>query len=465
MASPDRLNGISFAEQSSRHLSPPPAGLRHRPLGRASTFVEPSLSRRRSSLFSETLSDTKRAIRSSTDDLFIPSPNRSVESHDNDDDSHWQSSSIGFALLPAVGGLFYKGGDAILADLTLLVLAAIFMNWSLRVPWKWYRSAQAILPPESRTNGSSTPTIPEEDESVLTGVDSEQSRTVPGAQSKQQSSDRAAAEAELRLHELFALLSCFVCPGLAAWLLHAIRAQLSRPSEGLVSNFNLTLFIMAAELRPLSHLIKLTQRRTLFLQRRVHLETLEDHSHPANGGMSDLRKRIEELEAHIANNIVTSESHPAEGVSDEAAVKASALATADLRKSFQPEFDGLNRAMRRYEKRSTVTHVQFEARVQALEALCSDVVVLAASAQRSVQSNRQYGLVFINWLCALIVVPVEFISSLFMIPKRVYNQTIAFVAKKVPGFGWLKRSPRESKGKAVRRPLRVQAEKRSKPPP
>ena len=44
---------------------------------------------------------------------------------------------------------------------------------------------------------------------------------------------------------------------LGAYLLHTIRGQLTRPSEGLVSDYNLTIFLCAAEIRPVSHLIKM----------------------------------------------------------------------------------------------------------------------------------------------------------------------------------------------------------------
>lgn len=42
---------------------------------------------------------------------------------------------LGLALLPAVGGLLFKDGSAIVTDITLLALAAIFLNWSVRLPW------------------------------------------------------------------------------------------------------------------------------------------------------------------------------------------------------------------------------------------------------------------------------------------------------------------------------------------
>ena len=65
------------------------------------------------------------------------------------------------------------------------------------------------------------------------------------------------------MHEMMALAWCFAFPALSSYLLHTIRGQLSRPSEGLVSDYNLTIFLFAAELRPISHLIGMVRARTV----------------------------------------------------------------------------------------------------------------------------------------------------------------------------------------------------------
>jgi hypothetical protein len=123
--------------QTGRRVSPSSHDLRQRPLGRATTFAEGNvpLNRRSSSFLSETLSETRRSLRSSTDDIFLPRPKGEDGVEDHDDSSHWQSLPLLLALLPAVGGLFFKDGSAVITDVTLLGLAAIFMNWALRSPW------------------------------------------------------------------------------------------------------------------------------------------------------------------------------------------------------------------------------------------------------------------------------------------------------------------------------------------
>lgn len=123
------------ATQSGRATSPLATGLRQRPLGRAATVAEgaPQLARRSSSFVSETISESRRSFKSSTDDLFLP---RVDLDHDpNLESSHWHSLPLGLALLPAVGGLFFQNGSAFITDISLLGLAALFLNWAVRLPW------------------------------------------------------------------------------------------------------------------------------------------------------------------------------------------------------------------------------------------------------------------------------------------------------------------------------------------
>lgn len=124
-----------------------PANLRQRPLGRATTFAEASPSKfRRNSAISDTVSEARQSIRDSTDDLLFPrakattTTNPRLEAHH---DSHWQSAPLALALLPAVGGMFFDNGSAFVTDATLLILAAVFLNWSVRLPW------YVLIPPFS----------------------------------------------------------------------------------------------------------------------------------------------------------------------------------------------------------------------------------------------------------------------------------------------------------------------------
>lgn len=116
--------------------SPSPPRPRTRPLARSATFADGNaFKRRRSSLLSDNVSETRKSLRSSTDDLLLPRVDANGRFYQEIEPSHWHSIPLGLALLPAVGGLIFQDGSAVVTDITLLALAAIFLNWSVRLPW------------------------------------------------------------------------------------------------------------------------------------------------------------------------------------------------------------------------------------------------------------------------------------------------------------------------------------------
>lgn len=126
---------LPHSMQSGRAQQSPAPGLRQRSAGRAPTSNDgvPQVARRSSSFISETLSESRRSLRSSTDDIWLP--RATAESDSNLESSHWHSLPLGLALLPAVGGLFFQNGSAFITDISLLGLAALFLNWAVRLPW------------------------------------------------------------------------------------------------------------------------------------------------------------------------------------------------------------------------------------------------------------------------------------------------------------------------------------------
>ena len=129
---PSRQNGTA-AQSSARSSSSP---LHHRLTKHVPTFTDLTspVDRRRNSLISDSVDDVRSSIRSSTDDLLLPKVKGSgLETHH--EPSHWHSAPLALALLPAVGGLVFRDGSAIVTDVTLLAVAAVFLNWSVRVPW------------------------------------------------------------------------------------------------------------------------------------------------------------------------------------------------------------------------------------------------------------------------------------------------------------------------------------------
>lgn len=97
--------------------------------GAASTGSPSAAFRRRSSNVSDYSQDAR--------DLLNPKPlagsTESLRHHEPT--SSWDSLPLAFALLPAVGGLLFQGGDSFVTDLMLLGLGGIFLHWSVTQPW------------------------------------------------------------------------------------------------------------------------------------------------------------------------------------------------------------------------------------------------------------------------------------------------------------------------------------------
>lgn len=255
----------------------------------------------------------------------------------------------------------------------------------------------------------------------------------------------AAAMSELRALEALYLLLTAVLPMLATYLLHAIRARLTRPSGGLVSNYNLAIFLLAAELRPLSHAMALLHARTLHLQRVVaEGETSIARATEATAGsgrgrvdgdaLAPLLARLEALEKAQAEARAEAAAVAVRGSgsvdTDTGSVSASrylakqsqqptkkpsfgddpvvlASITRQVRAALQPDVDAIARATRRYEKKAAVLAYQTETRLRDLDARVDDAVALAAAAATGGASGRsrgraRLGLLPTVWLLALL---------------------------------------------------------------
>ena len=213
---------------------------------------------------------------------------------------------------------------------------------------------------------------------------------------------------------------------IGTWLLHHIRSQLSRPSEGLVSNYNLTIFLLASELRPLSHVIKLIQAHALHLQRVVSPHATEPDLSTLNPqSLSALSSRLDDLEAHIASPLQSpqingSANHSGSSTQD---------VTASIRKALTPNIEALNRAVRRYEKRATVLSMQTEARLSDLKSRLSDAITLAAAAERNVNkfNRKSHTGVLLDWVSAAMALPLQAVYGALKLPMRLASGALGFI--------------------------------------
>ena len=275
-----------------------------------------------------------------------------------------------------------------------------------------FRDRDTIIEEEDEDSRASQPATPNDDAHPSKTLEDDDASQRPPSRSQR------SAATELKTHELTALLLCFLGPLVGAWLLHHIRAQLSRPSEGLVSNYNLTIFLLASELRPLSHMIKLVQARTLHLQRLVASNPHQTSPSPSNDSLSGLSTRLSALESNATNG--GPKANPA--LQQDLVTSTAKILQADLKP--------LDRAMRRYEKRATVFTMQTDARIQELESKLADALTLAAAAERtSLQSRQRRGsgvLIMMDWVTKAILFPVQMIIAIAGLPGKMLSALSQF---------------------------------------
>jgi hypothetical protein len=381
------------------------------------------LPRRRSSILS--FSSFDDATGSFADDLLNPSSTKKSRKQKDDEDSNWHSSPLAFAILPAVAGLFFKDGSAFVTDVLLLGFAALFMNWSIRIPRDWYYAAQATLrdvEPDSPSFAEALDTedslndslddLPEkknEAEAETDGTTSKSSRNIEA---------RQHASIELRKQELFALFATFTFPAVAAYLLHVIRAQLSRGPTGLVTDYNICVFLLGAEFWPCRQVARLISTRTLHLQRIVAELDDPDDSPMSKNSVSSLTARIAELEARVADQSLLA---PNMSMAQKADVTDLA---SEIRKRYEPRLEGLERAVRRYEKRSTTLAMVTEQRLQNIEIRLQDTLSLAAAAAHHSRERGPASKTF-SALTSMIIAPLRITWSICIWPFHVLQELYA----------------------------------------
>ncbi|KAJ8106180.1 hypothetical protein OPT61_g9710 [Boeremia exigua] len=405
-----------------------PSQLRQRMLNRAATFAEGAQSsptrplRRRSSLLSE-LSDTRHSTRSSTENRNTDAYVRATASEDG---NNWLSSPVIFAIFPAFGGLLYQNGAAVLTDLFTLGLASWFLHWCCTFPWTWYHLAQQrqYIEPDEQFDDI----IEEEDEVIVNRPDDVPDLPEDDSRPKERDDVATATEAQLeasqalKTQERLAFAACFVGPLIGACLLHTIRGQL-KVTEGLVSDYNLTIFVMVAELRPIARLMKMQEEHMFHLQRIVKTDP-QDLLNPNDAQAIALR--LSELEGRLSGPMENND------------LETSRVA-AEVQQGLQKQLDAITRAIRRYEKRSASQTMQIEARFQEVDLRLRDALSLAAAAARTGQRPGIIASVF-SWLINLVNNSLQIAWDVALYPFR----TVLAVAVEVKSY-FVKDEERQSR--------------------
>jgi hypothetical protein len=223
------------------------------------------------------------------------------------------------------------------------------------------------------------------------------------------------ARDELRRTELTAFVACFIGPLLGAYLLHNIRSQFThRTRDGIVTDLNLILYVLGAEMRPITRLIRMVSERTLHLQQVVKAEPLDQSR---LGNAQELSQRLAELEAQFDGPMPTNN------------VDVTKI-TADVRQSLQHQLDALNRAVRKYEKRHMAQSIQIEARFQEIDVRLKDTLSLAAAAARTGQKPGIISMT-LSWIAGFFAYWMQAFWDVAMYPFRVASSLVEAIKSAV----------------------------------
>ncbi|KAG5462671.1 MAG: hypothetical protein BJ554DRAFT_4125, partial [Olpidium bornovanus] len=267
------------------------------------------------------------------------------------------------AVVPPLGSVFFGNSDA-WSDFLLISLVAIFLYHVTKGVWtgKGGASFRAVLEAarcvrhgEIRastgvlclTPGSSCETVPWDlyyaAAERVAAAESHITRATdqPDGQADVRGEQAAAS---LRRQKYILLLLVVLSPLFGGWLLHAARASLSEYDKHF-SNFNVFIFVMAASIRPLAHVVALAKWRALTLQHQAHFPHSE---------VDLLNQRIRALEAELAS------------LAEAAASTRKATEDATM-EAVAPGLEQLTRAIKKGERRDVFLRGYSEERFHRLE--------------------------------------------------------------------------------------------------
>ncbi|KAK7206058.1 hypothetical protein BZA70DRAFT_275598 [Myxozyma melibiosi] len=252
--------------------------------------------------------------------------NRRKSTHETEEDSAWNWVPLLLALSPAFVGICFTNGSRAVTNVFLLLLMSLYLHFLIKVPHDWYKDTRA-----QAVNA----------ELQLLRANARQLRE--GAEEKEEIRRRIKATARIQRWELVALGALFASPVVGGVFLHFVRWSLdggNTAAGSLISNFNITLFVLSACVRAGNCLAEYCKRRTEDLAVSVEGESV----------VGGLKREMAELQAELA-------------VLREVVFAVREMMDGGIRK----DVDALVRAMRKYERNRVELTNDVDERIAALE--------------------------------------------------------------------------------------------------
>ncbi|EIN05685.1 hypothetical protein PUNSTDRAFT_91258 [Punctularia strigosozonata HHB-11173 SS5] len=244
--------------------------------------------------------------------------------------------SVVVALVSPLGNLL-TGGDHV-RNILLIILLIFYLHQVIEVPWSLYHSSRPRRrAPEIRVDGTV-------EERYL-----------------------QLASSELRRLELFFLLLTVISPFLGALLLRRISEAVL--GHNAISWFSSGLFVLATGIRPWTHLVERLQQRTTDLHDIVH--------YPSSGSPALVLDAQEQLDAlRDRTELLETELH------DVKQQLKDMVSTDEMYEHVDEAIEGVERALRKQERKVFAGRSTEESRIAALEAM-----VEAMRAERILQAQ------------------------------------------------------------------------------
>lgn len=215
-----------------------------------------------------------------------------------------------------------------------------------------------------------------------------------------------AVDRKLRNAEIQAFGGLLFGPILGAGLLNYVRDSMARPANGLITNFNITVFVLAAELRPLRIAYEYLNHRSEALQEEL-IDVVPSRYH-------ELVRKVEDLEARLDER----KASPDEHTRSDPWQSGSITPVRD-----DTDINQIKYALRKFEKHDAQLKVEYENKLYALERKLADL----GTKSRFDESNSTS---VVQMVEGLLLFPVRISWVVLTLPARVLRRISFAVSPK-----------------------------------
>ncbi|KAG1763921.1 hypothetical protein EDD22DRAFT_1042688 [Suillus occidentalis] len=302
------------------------------PLTRTTGVTQPYLQALSSPLDHESESDSSEVSGSDTPSPSVRPPDGSPSSTPHEENGSSERSSVVetesskgwyefdlsviLALVSPIGN-WLTGGDHV-KNILLVLLLIFYLHQIIEVPWSLYHLSR----PRRRAPN------------------------IPSRHMSEQNPYHEIASSELRRLEIFYLFLTILSPLLGVAILRVVILSVAGPET--ISWFSTSLFILATGMRPWKHAVERLRQRTKDLHTVIHYPPVG--SPDAQSQIEALTARVAELESQLkeCNDTVK-------------------VLTEDVFDHVEGAVEGLEKSMRKQERKNDVFYSAQESRLAALE--------------------------------------------------------------------------------------------------